>query len=269
MLESRRMRPILFTLGSFQFAASPVFAGLGAILAYAYFKRNSGYARLSEQDFWNLMFCLAFGTLLGGFVLYFFFYGGGLEANLRYLARHRFPRGGAYFGSFWGALIGAWLYSRRRGLDFAKVADLAGTAAPLSLAVTRVGCLMQACCHGTATSLAFPFAVVFTDPRGSINDQLLGMPLHPTQVYEGLGAAAIFAVAHFAFLRSASRGERPSGLAFGAATILYACLRFGLDFIRGRDPGVLRWFGLTTAQITAVASVAVTLALLRSWKKSV
>ena len=267
MLESGWMMPVLFSIGPYDFTASPVFAGIGAILAYVYFDRGKTLARLGEEDFWNLMFCLAVGALLGGFLFYFFFYGGGAEVNLRYLAKHRFPRGGAFYGNFWGALLGAAVYCRWRALDFPRVADLAGASACLALAVARVGCLLQACCHGKPTGLPFPFSVVFTDPRGSIKRHLLGTPLHPTQVYEALGAAAIFATVHFLFLRAGRAGKRPAGQAFVAATILYACLRFFLDFIRGRDPGILRLLGLTTAQLTALASVAIAAALAWRWRK--
>jgi phosphatidylglycerol:prolipoprotein diacylglycerol transferase len=260
------MHPVLFSIGGFDFVASPVFAGLGAILAFLYVRREKGYPGLSEEGLWDLLLLLALGTLAGSFAMYFFFYGGGVARNLPRIWSRGFCTSGAFYGAYWGAMAGCLAASRWRSSSFRKVADIVANAAPLGLSLTRVGCLLQGCCHGKITTR--PVYIVFMDPRSSVRHGMLHMPLHPTQVYEAAGALLIFLFAHHFVLARSKRNELPAGYSFAATTILYAALRFCTDFLRGKDPGTFQPFGLTTAQVVSVMGAALAFGLALRWKRA-
>lgn len=260
------MRPFLLSLGSFNILAAPVFAGLAAMAAAYYIHLNRDYAELDRERYWDLMLPLAFGTIGGGVLLYFLFYGGGAAKNwARFVRTHRVG-GGAFYGDIIGALSAAWVVWKVKGLSFRKVADLIGAAAPLALAVMRLGCLQHGCCYGKPTQL--PWGIVFTDPHSAVWRRYLGTPIHPTQVYEFLAATALFAAAHFLFLPRVKEGRLPKGSVLVFFLVSYGVLRFLLEFLRGSDPGIYRPYGLTTAQVLASVTAAGAVVLWTHWKKT-
>jgi phosphatidylglycerol:prolipoprotein diacylglycerol transferase len=100
-----------------------------------------------------------------------------------------------------------------------------------------------------------PWAITFTNPVAAINvGTPLGMPLHPTQLYDA-GAELIILVILLAFER---RGTRFGGRTFWLYVLLYAASRFVIEFYRGDDRGSVA--GLSVSQL--VSLVAVPLALL-------
>jgi len=58
----------------------------------------------------------------------------------------------------------------------------------------------------------------------------LGVPLHPTQLYESLGELIIFAVLYLGFLR-----PHRDGSVVSLYLVLYGLLRFGVEFVRFHD----------------------------------
>ncbi len=252
---NRRVRPVLLAFGGVQIMAAPVFAGLAAIAAAVYFHRNMRHAGLTPERYWDLMLPLALGTIAGGVLLHFALYGGGPAANLARMLQRRRINGGAFYGNLLGAVLTALAYARWRKLPFLPLADLIGAAAPLGLTVMRLGCFQHGCCYGKPTDL--PWAVTFEDPRCAVWTAYLGVPLHPTQLYEALAGGLIFLAVHYGVMR---RSARP-GRAFAAFLALYGAARFALEYVRASDPGLFRPLGLTTAQVISLAAVAAAAAL--------
>lgn len=93
--------------------------------------------------------------------------------------------------AFQGALVAglgtaAW-FCWRREVGFWRFADGVVPSLALGQAIGAVGSFLNGSSYGTPTAL--PWAVVFTDPRGQAP---LGVPLHPTQLYEALGGILLF-----------------------------------------------------------------------------
>lgn len=101
--------------------------------------------------------------------------------------------------------------------------------------VARLGCLLDGCEHGHATSLPWAFRYSATNPRfASLVEQGLAqnraawsLGLHPTPLYEGL--VGLLAAA-LAALVDGRRG-RP-GAAFATAASVYAVGRFAIEGLR-------------------------------------
>lgn len=134
-------------------------------------------------------------------------------------------------GVFYGGLIGGFLvgafYVIRHKLSIWRVADVVAPAVVLGQAVGRLGCLAAGCCFGKPTSV--PWAVTFRDLESSRNlGTPVDIPLHPTQVYESLAAALIFAILIWMAGRKRFHGQVAAGYVF-----LYSAARFGLEYFRG------------------------------------
>jgi phosphatidylglycerol---prolipoprotein diacylglyceryl transferase len=93
--------------------------------------------------------------------------------------------------AFPGALLAGWgaalWFCRRRGIGFWAFADAAVIGVALGQAIGALGSFLNGSGYGTPT--AVPWAVVFHDPRGQAP---LGVPVHPTQLYEALAFLVLF-----------------------------------------------------------------------------
>lgn len=113
--------------------------------------------------------------------------------------------------------------------------DRFATLLPFSIAIGRIGCLLQGCCLGKPYE--GPFHVVAAD----------GVARHPAPVYELLFQLAIGAV----FIGLVRRGRLPGRL-FAVYLIAYGLFRFGNEFLRD-TPKV--WGDVSVYQFLALALV--------------
>ena len=250
------MHPIIFQLGSFKLPAYGLMVACGYLAAIFYILRRSGQAGFRREDLSDLIFYSVLGGMAGAKVFYAATYwrelGPDLASRLSYLLR-TFQYGFVFYG---GLIFGAAVFffaAARRKLNALKAADLCAPALALGHAFGRLGCFLAGCCHGSPTSCAL--SVTFTNPASEVNPLYLGVPLHPTQLYEAAGNLVIFLILNNALGRSLKGGLKP-----GAVTLLYAALysveRFLIDFLRGDDRGALT-LGLSPAQqISAAVFIA-------------
>jgi phosphatidylglycerol:prolipoprotein diacylglycerol transferase len=162
--------------------------------------------------------------------------------------------GGVFYGGLIGAVAAMLILLRRRRVSFFTFADLAAPSVALGQAFGRVGCFLAGCCWGKECTL--PWAVTFTDPVAHENVGVpLGVPLHPTQVYEVVGTLLLC----FLLLRFERRAF--SGETFARYVLGYSLLRGTIEFFRGDPRGeVLRV--LSTSQFIAVSGILVGLAII-------
>lgn len=169
--------------------------------------------------------------------------------------------GGVWLGGVAGALAYGLWFSRRHDLAPGRMLNVLFVAGPLGHAIGRIGCLLAGCCYGAACSL--PWAIVYTDPLAAESSGTpLGVPLHPSPVYESLAEIFNFAVC-WALWRRAPRGDRPGEPApwtIPAAWLaLYGSERFFLEMLRDDDRGALG--ALSTSQWLSLAMIVAALIL--------
>ncbi len=156
--------------------------------------------------------------------------------------------------SIWGAVLGAaigiWLFSLiSKKFSFGHLADVIAPGIILAQVIGRVGCTLNGCCYGKVTDL--PWAVVYTHPN---THGPIGMPVHPTQIYE-----IIFNLIVFGILFKLRGRLKPDGSLFLVYLILYSVWRLGIDFIRDGTPFLI---GLHQAQVISIIVLAITVPLL-------
>jgi phosphatidylglycerol---prolipoprotein diacylglyceryl transferase len=155
-------------------------------------------------------------------------------------------------GVFYGGLILALWYIRRAGLPLWTTCDVFAPGIALGHVIGRFGCLFAGCCYGKPTSL--PWGITFTDPFAAANvGTPLGVPLHPTQLYE---AGAEFVILMI-LLATERRGRPFPGRTFWLYMLLYAASRFVIEFYRGDPRGSVGIFSTSQFISVVLAPLAV------------
>ena len=155
----------------------------------------------------------------------------------------------AIYGGVLGATLGIWISTRLSKISFGYLMDVLSPGIILSQAVGRVGCILNGCCYGLETRL--PWAIIYTHPESFAP---IGVPVHPTQVYE-----IIYNLIAFGVLASLRGRFKPDGSLFLIYLSLYSLWRIGIGFLREGTPIIL---GFTEAQIISLIILAVAIPIL-------
>jgi phosphatidylglycerol:prolipoprotein diacylglycerol transferase len=153
--------------------------------------------------------------------------------------------GGVFYGGLIVAVVVALWYIRRVGLPLWTTCDVFAPGIALGHVVGRFGCLFAGCCYGKPTTR--PWGITFTDTFAAANvGTPLGVPLHPTQVYEAGAEFLILMV----LLLTERKGRPFAGRTFWLYMLLYAISRFVIEFYRGDDRGAVGMF--STSQFISI-----------------
>jgi len=163
--------------------------------------------------------------------------------------------GGVFYGGLILAVTVALWFIRKNGLPLWTTCDVFAPGIALGHVVGRFGCLFAGCCFGKPTTL--PWGITFTDPFAAQNvGTPLGVPLHPTQLYEA-GAEFLILIV---LLATERRGKPFAGRTFWLYMLLYAVSRFGIEFFRGDERGNVG--PLSTSQFISVVLAPLAIAML-------
>jgi len=257
------MYPILFTIPLFGTTLElPTYGFLLALAFLGILKLSAVLARrdgFSARDMVDLAFIVFLAGLLGAkFLLVLLDWRDYLAHPAQLLSVLR--SAGVFYGGLLAAIPTAIWFSRRRGLPLWKVADVAAICLPIGLAIGRLGCFSAGCCYGKPSTL--PWAVTFTSEISQLPRELLGVSLHPTQLYlsfNGLILAAILYALH--------GRKRFDGQVFFWFIILYGATRSFWETFRGdKIRGFLIQDLLSTSQTIGLLSVVAGVAFLH-WRK--
>jgi len=153
--------------------------------------------------------------------------------------------GGVFYGGLILAVAVALWYIRRAGLPLWTTCDVFAPGIALGHVVGRFGCFFAGCCYGRPTTE--PWGITFTDTFAASNvGTPLGIPLHPTQLYEA-GAEFLILVL---LLTTERKGRSFAGRTFWLYMLLYAASRFVIEFYRGDERGSVGIF--STSQFISI-----------------
>jgi phosphatidylglycerol:prolipoprotein diacylglycerol transferase len=170
-----------------------------------------------------------------------------------------------YYGGLIGAAIAGFIYIRWKKLPLWKTADVLAPSVALGSFFGRAGCLLNGCCYGRVCSL--PWAIQF--PNGSsawsqqfqqglpgVGPDTPSLPVHPTEIYDGLLNLALYF-----FLAWLFRRKKFDGQIFATYLLCYAVTRSFVEYFRGDYTDLHYHLGLTPAQWISVPIFAAGLAL--------
>jgi len=228
------VQPVLFSVMGFDIQSYGVSKALAAlvaafILARAFerlgLKRDSAYALVMWATLWGFV---------GAKVYYL------LERMPTLTVHDLGGMGFTWYGGLIGGLVAALVIVHRHQLPLGVVAGACAVPLAIAYGIGRLGCLLSGDgTYGRPTSL--PWGMTF--PNGVVSTDV---PVHPTPLYEALGAVVIATV-----LWALGRHWNPPAV-FGAYLVLSGISRFLVEFLRINEPTVL---GLTQPQLWALASL--------------
>jgi phosphatidylglycerol:prolipoprotein diacylglycerol transferase len=160
-----------------------------------------------------------------------------------------------YYGGFIGAAIAGFIYIRWKKMPLWKTADVLAPSIALGSVFGRAGCLLNGCCYGRQTDV--PWAITFTNPQAlELSGTPLGIPLHPTEIYDALLNFALYF-----FLAWLFRRKKFDGQIFATYLLCYAVTRSIVEYFRGDYSTLHYHLGLTPAQWISVPIFATGLLL--------
>jgi phosphatidylglycerol:prolipoprotein diacylglycerol transferase len=151
----------------------------------------------------------------------------------------------AIYGVLTGGLLALTIYCRVKKLPVLRVLDCLALAIPVGQIIGRFANIINGDTWGSPTRL--PWGFVYSNPHALLPADLLGVPTHPTPVYEQLWLLVMVAVLWKAVPRLKTDGM-PILLYLG----LYSFGRFFISFYRVNNIIVL---GLREAQIVALVAL--------------
>jgi phosphatidylglycerol:prolipoprotein diacylglycerol transferase len=175
-----------------------------------------------------------------------------------------FSRGGlVWYGGLIGGVLAYYFQVRAKRLPVPLMFDATAPALAVAYAVGRMGCFLVGDDYGaytdTRVGIAFPkgsppstagyLRYLGEEVPAHIPDAQV-VTVHPTQLYE-----IVLALIMFAILWRLARRPLRQGQLFAAWMVLYAILRFGIEFVRAKGDRIA--FGLSTSQVASIILLAV------------
>ena len=243
------MYPELFRIGSFPINTYGVFLALAFLCAILVTVKLAARDGLPRERIYDLCLWMLLGGLVGSKIL-MLFTEPEYRSNPQQLISLDFLRsGGVFYGGLIGAVLVGYLLMRRYRLPWWKTADACAPGIAIGNFFGRQGCFAAGCCWGKPTDL--PWGVKFSE----LGHEITGVPtdayLHPTQLYESFAMLLVFG-----FLLWLHKRKRFDGQVVLTYALLYAVIRFAIEFVRD-DPrgdilGLTTLTGLSTSQLISI-----------------
>jgi phosphatidylglycerol:prolipoprotein diacylglycerol transferase len=242
------VHPHLIEIGGFTLPTYGALVASGFLAGLWVMLRLARPYKLNEETLTNLAIYAALAGMLGSKLLMFVFDFGHYAAHPEEIFTFAtLQAAGVYQGGFLLALgVGIW-YMRRMKLPALLTMDLFAPGLALGHAIGRIGCLMAGCCYGAECDRAW--GITFMNMQANrLSGTPIGVPLHPTQLYEAVGNLAIFGLL-WKFIE-----KRPApGRVFALYLVCYSTLRFTVEFYRHHDQSLI--LGLSNTQWISMATL--------------
>ena len=237
------MFPKLITIGSFYLPTYGVLVALGFLAGLWVTVRLARRSGMSGELITNLAVYCALGGLIGAKILMIIFdWGDPQKPPIFSIAT--LQAAGVWQGGLVLAILVAILYIRHNKLPFLETFDAFAPGVALGHAIGRIGCFAAGCCWGNRCDL--PWAVTFHNPDAAdLTGVPLGVPLHPSQIYEMLTELGLFAFLYWRYGRLHSPGK-----IMGMYLVLSSAMRFLIEFTRYHEQGL--HYGLSLTQWIAI-----------------
>ncbi|MBI5848468.1 MAG: prolipoprotein diacylglyceryl transferase [Nitrospirae bacterium] len=251
------MFPVLIKIGpltihTYGFMIASAFL-LGLLLAL----RQAAREGLPKDKITDLGFYALFSGIIGARILF-------IATNWPHFAEHpvdmiKIWEGGlVFYGGVIFALPTVIIYVKRQGLKLWQTIDVWAPSIAIGHALGRLGCFCAGCCYGKPADL--PWAVTFSNPESLA---ILGVPLHPTQLYES--AAELL---NFAILILIRKKKTFHGQVFWMYVLNYSIIRALIELFRGDIERGFVMPGISTSQGISIVMFTTAVAFLVRLKRN-
>ena len=166
--------------------------------------------------------------------------------------------GGVFYGGLIAAVLASVVLMRLWDLPWRKTSDAFAPGIALGHAIGRMGCFSAGCCWGKPTTSWI--GVHFTKKANELTGVPIDAALIPTQLIEAIANLLVFA-----FLMWLTKRRKFEGQIIYAYLMIYAVLRFSIEFWRDDFRGSL--LGLSTSQFIAIFMFAFGLVMTLIYRK--
>lgn len=225
------MHPVLIKLGPFTIHTYGFLVAMGFLIGIAFAIKHAKEYNIPKDTIVDIGFYILFSAIVGSRLFF-------VLIKLDYFIKNpisifKIWEGGlVFYGGVLVAVPVAVWYAKKHSLNVLKIADIFAPSIAIGHSIGRLGCFSAGCCYGKESN-SIPWAVVFNDPHSIAP---IGVPLHPTQIYESIGEFLNFVILFF-FLRKKKSFDGQLLLTY---LILYSMLRFIVEFFRGdADRGMI------------------------------
>ena len=226
------MHPVVFQIGSFPIHAYRIFLTLSALvgiwLSGKYAKRKG----LDPEVVLDVGSWIILASVFGGRIYYILLhheeFRGRWESIYNPFSGDAFGVGGfVMYGGFIGALVATMVYFKVKKIPMLPYADTIAPSVGIGIFLTRIGCFLNGCCFGASTDSWCAVAFPPNGPAGRYQMSIQAEGLFPSQLFLSFGGLLIAVV-----LVLVGRKNRSDGFQFYLMGLLYAILRFFVDFTR-------------------------------------
>jgi len=217
------MHPVLLRFGPFTIHTYGFLIAIGFLIGLWLAVKQAQKENIPVNKILDLSFYLLLAAIVGS-RLFFILINAGHYINHPLDVIKIWEGGLVFYGGVLLAVPVAVWYVKRNGLHMWNTADIFAPSIAIAHVFGRLGCLAAGCCFGKAAE-ALPWGIIFTDPECLAPTNVL---LHPTQLYESAGELLIFLT-----LIKLRTYKSFNGRLFMSYLILYAVLRFIVEFFRG------------------------------------
>ena len=250
------MHPILFEYGPIQIRFYGLMYVVAILVANYLIKKEVDRKGipLTSDDVMNFIIWTVVGGVIGARLYYVGFnwdFYGSTPSEIPAV----WHGGLAIHGGMLGGITAAFIYLKRQGVEFWRMADAVAPSLILGQAFGRFGNFMNGDAHGRPTDA--PWGIVFP-PESIAGSENPGVPLHPTMLYEMAINLSVFL---FLWLYLRKKEHRP-GFIFGAYIAMYSLGRFVVEHFRA-DSLMLGPIKAAQAVSLAIAIAAIAIIISR------
>lgn len=230
---------------AFEIAGHPIYwygvmFAVGALAGLWTGGRRARLTSLKPELFLNSIPWVLAGTLIGARALFVVTYWDEYFAQAPWTEIFAFRNGGlVYFGGLICGIGMTLLYVFKNKIRPWLFFDIAAPSLAIAHACGRVGCFINGCCYGHATSLGI--GVCYPEYH-----ETHGVAVHPVQLYEAGLVLLLYGALEYLFRHHKVEGEVTAYYLIG-----YGVIRFCTEFFRGDVPAV--FLSLSQAQWIALA----------------
>lgn len=252
------MHPVLFKIFSFPVHSYGLMLALSFLLGIWFSgwrakKNGLNPDIIADMGFWIIISAIA-GSRLYYVFLHFDEFKGNLLSIINPFQGDTIGIGGlVMLGGYLGAIIAAILYFKLKKLPFLPYADAIAPSIGIGIMLTRIGCFLNGCCYGAASTGACAVKFPLESPAGAYQHHIHAASLYPSQLFESFGGLIIALV-----VLLISWKKRPfTGLQFYLVGLLYSVLRFLVDYSRFYGEGERLFGSLSHNQVICIILFAI------------